>query len=409
MKFANIEYPTGSIYGENLNEMVNLGDAMQSLAIQNLYTQMGVKENEIIRIPRSKLGTYTGEYVILPINAMFSGFAKGIDVFDFSEKIKPVFLGLAIRGDSLSPHDIEFLRRYEPIGCRDEYTFRIIQKYNIVSWLNGCITLTFPKRKPAKGKKLICVDISDSLIKYLPQGQERVFLSHIEKAQDINMENYVNERYQYYKEEAALMVTGRLHCAVPCIAAGIPTIVAKTSYETNFSWVEKWVHLYQEDEFDSIEWKVSSINLEHEKKMILDNAMQILRNTYEKYHNICDISTLYEDRKGIVFENYALNKTKEYIDNNWNKSSKISYGIWGFSMISGEVIEYLSQKYPSASLIGIFDKYRAFEYQGITSQPLENLCDIHNAKILVMGSGACEFYKNHLGDFPNDNEFYLCY
>lgn len=410
MKYANIYYPYGSIYGNVQDEMVNIGDVMQSLAIDNILNYMGIAGQDIVRIPRGSLPDYDGEYVILPINCMFSGFARDLDVFAFSDRIIPVFLGLAIRGDALSVKDIAYLKRYEPIGCRDEYTFEILKKHNILCWLNGCMTITFPKRKRGSFDKIICVDIPESIKEYLPSNYPIEFFTHIERRNEENMEPFVQERYEYYKKTAALIVTGRLHCAAPCIAAGIPTIVVKDVYETNFSWMERWTKLYTKTEFSIINWNVAGLEMEREKSTIIDHACMLLRNVFHKFQAMCDISQMYEEREKIQIKNQAMDKIRGFIDEKWNKEEEIHYAVWGFSMISKEIIQYISDNYRNAKLVALFDKYRLFEFEGIKSQKINHLDNYKGLKVLVMGTMACDdCRRNRMQKNIEEHEYMLCY
>ena len=120
MKFANI-----SMQRSGLN---NLGDNMQLLAIDNLYNYMGIDRNEIVRIDFYDLNTYSGEYVLLPINYPFYGYKDDMSITMFSPKIIPVFLGLSLMCADFKEAELNYLKRFEPIGCRDEYTMTELRK-----------------------------------------------------------------------------------------------------------------------------------------------------------------------------------------------------------------------------------------------------------------------------------------
>ena len=82
-----------------------------------------------------------------------------------------------------------------------------------------------------------------------------------------------------YKKEAKLVITSRLHCAVPCMAMGIPVVLARDNISYTFSWVEKFLPIYGIEQYDSIDWNPESVSFEKEKeeiKKVMVNA--ILRN-----------------------------------------------------------------------------------------------------------------------------------
>lgn len=67
----------------------------------------------------------------MPINCLFNGNSKGLDITNFSPKIVPVFWGFGIRNDFLSDIDVQYLKKYETIGCRDEFTQKVLRRYGI--------------------------------------------------------------------------------------------------------------------------------------------------------------------------------------------------------------------------------------------------------------------------------------
>ena len=163
MKFANIIM--------DRKGRCTVGDDIQLLAIEDLYKYMGIDYDNVVRIPFSHLSTYDGEYVILPLSFPFYGYSNRNNITNFSPRIIPVFLGFATMVQNYSPTDIEYLRRYEPIGCRDQYTMNALRSNGIDAYLNGCLTATLPKKRNGfdDKKKVFCVDIPESFHKYIPK------------------------------------------------------------------------------------------------------------------------------------------------------------------------------------------------------------------------------------------------
>lgn len=410
MKFANIYYPYGSIYKKQNDayEAINIGDVFQYLAIENLYKYMGIEADDIKKINRYDLADYNDEYVILPINCNFTGFTSGTDITNFSPKIIPVFLGLSITNDFLSEQDIYYLKRFAPIGCRDEFTLQTMRKYGIDAWLNGCMTLTFPKRDGIGEDKVLLVDCPDSVKKLLPDFQNIEILSHIWDNNYYAMEEKVQEQYDYYKKAAKLVVTSRLHCAVPCLAAGIPVILVKDTFGTGFSWIDTLIPKYSLEKYQTIEWDAKIVEVEALKTDILENASTMLKNTFDKYNKQLSISEFFESTEYAPIINDIYNKTIEYIAAHWYKEENIQYAIWGFTQISRAVVQYIKDNYINAKLVAIFDKYRDFTYDNITSSKLEDMTHYKNITILIMGNAACNYYRN-FHSICGKNKVYLCY
>lgn len=261
MKYANI-----SFIGR---EVCNIGDNLQCMAIDHLYECMGIKPEEITYIPYSELSTWKsddGEKVLLPLNFPFSLFAENGLAGILSEDIVPVFLGFTHVKPYLDENEVTYLKKYEPIGCRDEYTYNTMRKYGIKCWLNGCMVLTlFHKREnliDGKGKVYL-VDIPKSIEERLPEG----ILENAEReshdvrreaiGQDIN--EYVLGRMRVYEENARLVITTRLHCAVPCASMGIPVIILTPKVSYRLSWLEGIVPVYLSEEMENVEWNACKL------------------------------------------------------------------------------------------------------------------------------------------------------
>lgn len=61
--------------------------------------------------------------IIIP----FYGYSNANNITNFSPKIIPVFLGFATMANTYNTADISYLKKYEPIGCRDQYTMNAVR------------------------------------------------------------------------------------------------------------------------------------------------------------------------------------------------------------------------------------------------------------------------------------------
>ena len=91
---------------------------------------------------------------------------------------------MAILTNTLSENEVVYLKKFQPIGCRDQYTMDVLRRYGIVSYLNGCMTATLPRRKPRyseKYNKILCVDVPDSLKDMIPKEvlDDCIFCNHV--------------------------------------------------------------------------------------------------------------------------------------------------------------------------------------------------------------------------------------
>ncbi|MCM1251849.1 MAG: polysaccharide pyruvyl transferase family protein [Clostridium sp.] len=413
MKWGIVYYPYGSIYKkqEKTQESINIGDVIQYLACLHLYEAMGIHKEEIVHINRYELCSYSGEYLVVPINCIFNGFSTGMDLTNFSPKIIPVFLGFAVGADYLSPKDIAYLKKFEPIGCRDEFTLNILRKHEIKAWLNGCMTITFDERdRSNERKKVFLVDIPEEVRRYLPYNKEDIEeITHIWSIGPEDVEKDVLMLYEKYKKEARVIVTSRLHCAVPCIAAGIPVVIVKNTFTTPFTWLDSITPIYVKENYASIDWYPPPVDICAIKEKILKNAAEIMRNTFKTYEKTCEISDIYESKSRLEIKNGVYENLIQQIQENWDIQDNIDYAIWGFCLISPSLIEWIKENRPNAKLVTIFDKYRNFTYDGIASEKLDAMEKYSKLKILVTGDAASKELQSNEWFHQWEHDFYCGY
>ena len=64
-----------------------------------------------------------------------------------SKSIFPLFISFHINPMAqslmLSDNSLEYLKKYEPIGCRDNFTREVLSKKGIEAYYSSCVTTTF--------------------------------------------------------------------------------------------------------------------------------------------------------------------------------------------------------------------------------------------------------------------------
>ena len=152
--------------------------------------------------------------------------------FPPSSAIEPVFVGFHItdlfeaREWLLTGECLEYLRSHEPIGCRDEGTREMLERAGIRAFVTHCLTLTFPHRgRPPVGGKVCIVD-GDGLPIPRRLRKGAVHQTHScspDLGEDAKMA-MARQLLTFYRDQARLVITRRLHCALPCLAMGIPVV-----------------------------------------------------------------------------------------------------------------------------------------------------------------------------------------
>ena len=244
-------------YDEN-KRFFNIGDYIQSLAAKQYLPQVDYYIN------REELADYKGEKVKLILNGWFT---HNIHNWVPSKNIEPLFISFHMN-NTAAPHmltqkAITYLKKYEPIGCRDEYTVSILKEKGINAFFTGCLTTTLDSYKVDDSERGNDIYIVDPLYSY--PRKEKTFYDlkytiksilnrdafklnkknkHLQniidkkvltKAIYINQEppaNTYNDKEKFEMAEdllhkyakAKLVITSRIHCALPCLALGTPVI-----------------------------------------------------------------------------------------------------------------------------------------------------------------------------------------
>lgn len=350
--------------GKNKNVLVNYGSNAQVEAIDLLFERMGILNEDIIDIEIYELPTYDGEYLVLPVNMCLWTCEENY-YFPASDKILPVFLGVHFRIPPISKNAIDYLKSHGPVGCRDRATYRMLKDLDIPSYVNGCLSITLPKRRRA-GHKVMFVDIPESLKSFIPQHildtAENLSQTEILEGM-VNHREFANMSKEWYRriaDEASLVVTSRLHCASPCIAMGIPVIITVNEISSRFEWIDSFVPIYTPENFQEIDWNPKELEIEEHKEQVILNALQRIKNVYDKNVFKCRISEFYENGKTNL--TYSV---MGKISSALGKSQKTKYIIWGSEgFLAEELYCLLSKFYPDIILAGVIDQFSTKEFHG---------------------------------------------
>jgi len=204
----------------------NIGDEIQSIAVERLLPRVD------LRIDRMDLASYRGETpTLLVINGWFG--PRGIG-WPPSSDIVPVFFGFHVtqRHRSLetmiAPPLKAYYEKHAPIGCRDRTTQQAIQSLGVNAYTSWCATLTLERRRRApsvsEGKVFLVnadyVPIPRSIEKRAVRVSQHVASS----LRATTKRSIAEDLLEMYRKEARLVITTKIHCAMPCAAMGIPTV-----------------------------------------------------------------------------------------------------------------------------------------------------------------------------------------
>lgn len=375
-------------------EYCNFGDYAQTIAIEHLYEHMNIPKNKIVHLTQRELATYDGESLLLPFNyALTYIMNKETERVELSEKITPVFLGATIGVGFTRPLSVftdpgkgwnRFFMRFAPIGCRDEFTRNFLSSSGIPAYLQGCITNIFPQRPVGNYSKILLVDCPLEVLPYIPKAllSKAETMSNEEYTGTLSLENLdenynkIKQRYQYYRDNAALILTSRYHVATPCNAMGIPSVMImrpstgkEHSKDIRLDSLHPNIQLCQGWDFDSIDWNQKWKTHISIKANITEIAVSRLHGAYEL---ISRVPRLREDFQSRIDnfnhlepkDEHIKKNLSDFVRNNFGNSTEGQFYIWAASALlcNGDYVPLASliqQTNPKLSFKGWLDSYKS--------------------------------------------------
>ncbi|WP_300603509.1 polysaccharide pyruvyl transferase family protein [Niabella sp.] len=292
-------------YEESADGLFNIGDHIQSLAAEQYLPQVDRL------VYRDHLNENLGEKHKIIMNGWFTYKPEN---WPPTADIIPLFISFhlnqAYAERLLSKQEnVDYLKSNAPIGCRDYSTLQHLQRYGIDAFYSFCLTTTLGLKYKLRDEnertdEILMVDVLfkenfDDLYKldskrkiihllngkYYKKGlwkkkirslipdeilSKAIYISHAYKNKDIPR----TDRFEYARNllrryaRAKLVITSRIHCALPCLAVGTPVI---------------FVHgggLKHENEIARLSGTIEHLNV------LLDHNEVINDETRRKYPNL---------------------------------------------------------------------------------------------------------------------------
>lgn len=233
----------------------NLGDDIQAIAARRFLPRIDSFVN------RENLNKYEGDPTIIIMNGWFMHHPEK---FPPSDRIIPIFesfhINDAIANRFFNREVIDYFQKYSPIGCRDLYTTKLLRDRGIDAYFSGCLTLTLDKEEFVDKTANEDIVFSDILFCYSPKIRRMHYWEYLKwyldnmKCRKIKhdlikiMPKKISERAKYVTQftgnrfitleermflaeellrkyaNAKLVITSRLHSALPCLAFGTPVL-----------------------------------------------------------------------------------------------------------------------------------------------------------------------------------------
>ena len=280
----------GVVIGSLKASTENLGDYIQILACLRLLEKLDLRpsiyldrDTELAGAPA--LESSSGP-VLLPLNGWFKRTTGADPHWPPHERIIPIFVGFHIRPHQcpalLEQPSIDYMRAHGPVGCRDPVTMRALEAKGVSTYLSHCLSLSFAKRKPDEvGDTVVVASRDREIIDVLPPEyrNNHIYVNHYMVRDGFSQ--YLTEAKSFlafYRTRARLVITTFLHCALPCIAMGIPVVaflprpqndLQRISDEERFSGLMQIAPVHRFGSAANVDWSPRPLDVEGLKEKIL--------------------------------------------------------------------------------------------------------------------------------------------
>lgn len=158
--------------------------------------------------------------------------------FLWSTDILPFFCGAYFRPTMYELFEnnsvIEYLKAYEPIGCRSTVMVELLRSKGVNAYFSGCISLTLPKIEKEKEDYICLVDVSNAVEEKVREkcgGLKIIKTTHVIADVDSHSKLSINDRFNIVEKQleiyskARCVITSRLHVALPCLTQNTPVLL----------------------------------------------------------------------------------------------------------------------------------------------------------------------------------------
>lgn len=220
----------------------DLGDAIQSKAIKNLLSPLGVR---FAYCPKYGINDYSGDPAFVVMNGEFSRGRMDCtwgELMRSTPLLKRVWFGFSINpsdyGTFVSEGGVECLRGEGTIGVRDSGTASFLIGEGVDAVVTGCASmLGYRSTVPRAASCAVGVDVSDGELEagmmsfgLRGNGIRKVSLTHSGKLLGESWEDIENSAETVVVgllNDAAVVVSGRVHAILPLLGSDVPIVFSE--------------------------------------------------------------------------------------------------------------------------------------------------------------------------------------
>lgn len=214
------------------------------------------------------------------------------------------------------------ITKFGKVGCRDYGTLKVLQEKGYDCYFSGCLTLTIDNISKVEKKPYIClVDLDDKIVNYIKSItnlEVKVMTHEVNqvKYSKLSFDQRMNRVKEYLTiyQNAQLVITNRLHVALPCLALQTNVVlVYYDCFKDRLETYKEYLNVYSEKEIlkESME---NLLKLKNPKKYL--KIRENLKKECTDFINECE--NINPDIKKLpdigFYKNYLIPKCN-YIEN----------------------------------------------------------------------------------------------
>lgn len=243
---------------------LNIGDDIQSIAAQSFLPKDSLAIDREFIHPfnhRSKIKTIINGWFMHTKD--FIWYLKNVKApeksWPPSPDIEPLLISIHFAKRfipiAFSEEGIDYLRKHGPVGARDYYTLKELQKRSIPSFFSGCLTLTLKNDRRKRNDTIYAVDLDNECENYLRSNTNSkvIRLTHTiseEMSLDHEKRLILTKKILDKYKKAKCVITTRLHASMPCLAYETPVLLINTQVDQyRFDGLRQLVRNCTKEEF----------------------------------------------------------------------------------------------------------------------------------------------------------------
>ncbi len=214
----------------------NIGDVFQAIAVADCLSHV-----DLVLDRENLISAASSGNILLIANGWYMhNYAN----FPPPSNITPVYSSVHFSSAEIlgSAANRAHLRRFAPIGARDFKTLAMLRAARIPSYYSGCFTAVTNRRQsssaPIVANEILVVDgvdhpLPESTVEKISNllSMNLTRVSHDPPSVDLPFDAYAKNAFNHAEvllkrySSASLVITTKIHCAIPCLAMGVPVIL----------------------------------------------------------------------------------------------------------------------------------------------------------------------------------------